>query len=325
MYCGQCGTPNHEEAGHCETCGAPLLITTGVRSCANCGASLGDNDRFCTSCGTATSGTETLEQYDASDDFGELNIDDIQLDELPDWLQGMAPTAREEPAQPQPQLPSHPPSSGDQPSPDDLPDWLRETPSVSSSDPVPAPPLSAPEPPPTAPSEGSGVDHQPADQFSLVSDEDLPDWLKALSDDDDSSSNEPAYSTPSQSGSSSGGSSQTTAVANLFEVPAISRAWMTQGRSVNQDDVSAARQEFMPLEAVSSMTTRAADEAEDRQSIWDSGPIEPAEADQETRPFTVPPDEEQEGNRRQLIVRVVILALLIIVVLLLGFVLLQGI
>jgi hypothetical protein len=311
VYCGQCGTPNHEEYGHCQTCGAPLLITTGARSCANCGASLGDHDRFCTSCGTAASDAQGSQQYDAADDFGELNIDDIQFDELPDWLQSMAPST---PAESEP---APTPSSTDQPSPEDLPDWLRETP--ATSDPVypstPGPQSSPPAMPPA--SERGRLDHQPADQFSLVSDEDLPDWLKALSDEDSDTS--PPEPQPAQASTSSP-SPRTSAVANLFEVPPVSRAWLTHGRFVDQDDVTAARQEFMPLEAVSGVSA----EQRGSQDIWESDPVEAPGEEQETRPFLLPHDSFG-GDRGKLITRIAILVLLVIVLLILGFLVLQGV
>jgi hypothetical protein len=314
VYCGQCGTPNHEESGHCETCGAPLLITTGARNCANCGASLGDHDRFCTSCGTAANGTEATQQYDAADDFGELDIDDIQFDELPDWLQSMAPSTPEES---EPAAPTQQPTT-DQPSPEDLPEWLREAPAASESvSPPIADPQSSQSATPPAREQGGQVDHQPADQFSLVSDEDLPDWLKALSDDDsDTPSPQPQPAQPAATSSSP----TTTAVANLFEVPPVSRAWLTQGRFVDQDDVTAARQEFMPLEAVSGVS------AEQREShdIWETGPVEPPGEEQETRPFLLPHDA-LGGDRGKLIARIAILVLLVIVLLILGFLVLQGV
>jgi hypothetical protein len=320
VYCGQCGTRNQDEAGHCDTCGAPLLITTGARSCGNCGAALGDHDRFCTTCGTAAAdATDSADSYDASDDFGEIDIEDIQLDELPDWLQSMAPSPQKPSEQPTSAPPSH---TGAQPDPDDLPDWLRDSPgSARHGEPHAGSAKSFTPPPPPSP---GAVSHQPADEFSLVSDEDLPDWLKALSDEDESSSTpppaQPVAARPSPSRPSG---EPTRAVANLYEVPAISRAWQTQGRSVNQEQITSARQEFAPLEVVSSVAT----EQVRRESIWDSEPEQTAEDSEETRPFVVAQEEESsEGaGRGQLIVRIIILALVVIVVLLLAFVLIQGV
>ncbi|MEX2426418.1 MAG: zinc ribbon domain-containing protein [Thermomicrobiaceae bacterium] len=303
MYCGQCGTHNHEEAGHCETCGAPLLITAGGRTCGQCGASVGDHDRFCTSCGALVSDTAATPGYDAADDFGELNIDDIQLEELPDWLQGMAPEH---------QTLGSPPS--DQPSPDDLPDWLRESPSNQShSSPSPAPERSAPPPAPAPDSR----DHQPADQFSLVSDDDLPDWLKALSDEDDDT---PVATPQPAPVSASAPDRPVTAVANLFEVPAVSRAWLHQGRSVDPSQVTSARQEFSPLEAVSGAQAAAAEPS----SIWDAAPVEHGADDESTRQFDVVDQSNPLAGRGQLIARIVILVLLVLVALVLAYVLLLG-
>lgn len=316
MYCGQCGTPNEDEAGHCVTCGAPLLITTGARTCSTCGGALGDDDRFCTTCGTQADAAQSPGTYDAADDFGELDIDDVQLDELPDWLQSMAPAPRQQPPTSQPH--------NQQPSPDDLPDWLRDMPSdepaaanqPETSD-LPSPPASQAPPPP---SDRGGVEHQPFDQFSLVSDDDLPDWLKALSDEDGDSS--ATLSQPTTQPVSGHPERQSTAVANLYDVPAVSRAWLRQGRQIDQDQVIAAREEFLPLEAFAG--TEAAEEPSGTHSIWDSGPIEPSADDEETRPFSVSQEEDSAGRGR-LIVRLVILVLLVIVALILAFVLIQGV
>jgi hypothetical protein len=307
VYCGQCGTPNQDEAGHCETCGAPLLITTGARVCGECGAALGDHDRFCTTCGAAASEAAASDGYDAADDFGELNIDDIEIDELPDWLQGMAPV--------QEHVTSERPRQSDQPTPDDLPDWLRDTPDGDDS-------LigAAPAPPPRTP-ESSSVDHQPAEEFSLLSDDDLPDWLKALSDEDDIDPSRSSTHVTAPAGPRHD-SNPSTAVANLYEVPVVSRAWLAQGRSVDQEQVTSARQEFMPLEAMSGVATVQARP----QSIWDSEPVEADGDNEETRPFAVPQEDAAESQGRgRLIVRIVILALLVIVVMLIAFLLIQGV
>ena len=316
MYCGQCGTQNQDEAGHCETCGAPLLITTGSRVCGSCGASLGDHDRFCTTCGTPAAEAAASE-YDAADDFGELDIDDIDVGELPDWLQEMAPS-RAEAAEP----PAEQSGPANQPAPDDLPDWLRDVPDTQFDQST-----SAAQSPPSPPPEPGPVSHQPAEDFSLVSDDDLPDWLKALSDDDDSSGTSvPQQAQPTTSGQRSSGQSggPTTAVANLYEVPAVSRAWLTQSRSVDPDDVTSARQEFSPLESLSSVGTEQAA----RPSIWDDQPEQPSE-DEVTQPFTVaqepePSEDAETGvSRVQLIIRIVVLVLIVIVVALLAFMLIQ--
>lgn len=325
MYCGQCGTPNNEEAGHCETCGAPLLISAGARTCGQCGASLGDHDRFCTSCGASASNGGSADVYDAADDFGELDIDEIQMDELPDWLQGMAPSTPDQP--PRASVP-------DQPSPDDLPDWLRDDKPVSSSISGPSdrgPIVPEPSPVPSVDNQ-QNMDHQPADQFSLVSEDDLPDWLKALSDDDDDS--DFATSTSASSAgvappgpSFSGGAAQpdrTRAVANLYDVPVVSRAWLAHGRQVDQSQVIAARQEFLPLDMVAGVSP---EEAQSR-SIWDAEPIDPD--DEQTRQFVVSPDESDaelasDTGRGKLIARIVILVLLVAVALLLAYVFFQGV
>jgi hypothetical protein len=304
VYCGQCGTHNHEEAGHCETCGAPLLISAGARSCGNCGALLGDNDRYCTSCGASATAALPQERYDAADDFGELDIDDIQIDDLPDWLQGMAP-----------QHSQAPPPSPDHPSPDDLPDWLRESPSAPARESAYASdlPRAAAQPQ----QEQGNLDHQPANEFSLVSDDDLPDWLKALSDEADET-DMPAPATEPVTAAAGPSQQQTMAVANLFDVPPVSRAWHSQGRFVDQNQVTAARQEFSPLEVLSVIQSEQAG----TQSIWETSPMDVSGDNQSTSPFAVA--EEGAGSTRgKLIIRVVILVLLVLIALTLAYVLLQ--
>lgn len=298
MYCGQCGTQNNEEAGHCRTCGAPLLITAGTRTCAACGGSLGDHDRFCPSCGASADDPGSSTSYDASDAFEEIDIDDIDLSELPEWLQDMA-IAQGRSASNRSQ-----PVAG-QPSPEDLPAWLRETEEgAPSRDTAPPPPAQSPP--------SSGVQHQPAELFSLVSDDDLPDWLKALGDEEPSDGAQPPATesvVPSES----------KAVALVFEVPPISRAWLTQGRRPDPSTVASAQQEFAPLEP----WTGAADEPE-QVDIWT----------QSTEPFDTQSSQGTASSEGQAepsaasggrnVFRLVLVAILLVLILTIAYVVIQG-
>jgi hypothetical protein len=144
-----------------------------------------------------------------------------------------------------------------------------------------------------------------------------PTWLKALSDDDDDEvATAPSQPTPSPVRSAD---QPSTAVANLFEIPPVSRAWHSQGRFVDQSEVMAARQEFSPLEAV---TSAVSDQTASR-SIWDAESDEQQTTDQSTSPFAFV-QSGSGADRGRLIARLVILALLLLVALVLGIVLLQS-
>jgi hypothetical protein len=295
VYCGQCGTQNNEESGNCETCGAPLLITAGTRSCAACGGSLGDHDRFCPTCGAAADDAETSETYDASDSFEEIDIDDIEISELPPWLQDMA-TSDQQPRGN---------ASGGQPSPEDLPDWLRDTEDGGESE-------SSGSLAPAQQSAPSGVQHQPAEHFSLVSDDDLPEWLKALGEEEPETvpANERATSQPP---------SEASAVALVFEVPPISRAWLTQGRRIEPSSLASAQQQFSPLDRLTGATEQSGPEG-----IWNEseeftqGPAEPPSAE----PDTDAGRAESTGGRS--VGRIVVFALLLVIILTIAYVVIQG-
>jgi hypothetical protein len=263
---------------------------------------------------TATS----VQEFDASDDFGELNLDDVQVDELPEWLRSMAPAPASQEA------PSPPGRGQDQPTPDDLPDWLREPEAGASSASSPPQASQPDEPPASAFSGHQQMDHQPADQFSLVSDDDLPDWLKELSDEDDYAPSSSSSAPTSPSRSYSGTQSTSTALANLYDVPPINRAWSTQGRHIDQDQAAAAHQEFLPLDALSSLAIQSTDAGETWEAVE---PEQMAAEDQETRPFTVAdeePEDAEAGDRGKLIARVAILVLFVIVLALLGYIIVQS-
>jgi hypothetical protein len=293
VYCGQCGTQNNEEAGSCETCGAPLLITAGSRSCASCGGSLGDHDRFCPTCGAAADDEPEAESFDATDAFEEIDINEIDISELPPWLQEMAENEEQ----------NGRPASPGQPSPEDLPDWLRESESDGSSD-------TSPSTNPTQPTASAGVQHQPAELFSLVSDEDLPDWLKALGEEESES---PRPASPATNHESS----PSTAVALVFEVPPISRAWLTQGRQVDPSSVASAQQQFSPLDPL----TGAAEHSEEA-GTWESTDGFAEESVDTTPTRTESAPTQRAGGRN--IARIVMFALLLVIILTVAYVIIQG-
>jgi hypothetical protein len=292
VYCGQCGTQNNDEAGHCETCGAPLLITAGMRTCAACGANLGDHDRFCPTCGASADSVRAPASFIANDAFDEIDIDDIDITELPPWLREMAP--------------GHVASTGhqasSQPTPDDLPEWLRDE--YSGGEPAEA------TPPPAQSGSARGVQHQPADTFSLVSDDDLPDWLKAVGEEE--IEQEP---TPHPTESQPAGESR--AVALVFEVPPISRAWSTHGRKIDPSRVASAQQDFSPLAPVSGRVSR-----QEEDDIWSKTQRfehQPAE-----KPASDVEADGAQGKKRGTL-RVVALVILLVFLLLLVYVFVQGV
>ena len=303
MYCGQCGTRNNDEAGTCESCGSPLLISAGARNCESCGGSIGDTDQFCPSCGHPA--TSTSQTYDADDSFDSISADDIQLDELPDWLRDMAG--------PQDQPGQEGVASG-QAEPDDLPAWLQDPEGGSSPDVSAGPAHSG---------RSSEIQHQPAEQFSLVGDEDLPEWLRALGDDE-SSSEQPPEPASASSSSWSSEPSDSRAVATLFDIPPVTRAWLEHGRVPNPEQIAAARQEFEALSV-------AAGRPEEQPLLAESRPAETIDWEQTTGAANDSTNESSSSGLRladggvSRIVKLVVLAILIVILLALLFLLFQEI
>jgi hypothetical protein len=300
VYCGQCGSENNEEAGTCAVCGAPLLITAGARACQSCGASLGDNDQFCPSCGAPALEEAPEQVYSAEDAFGSIDPDDIVIDDLPEWLREMAPGQ---------ETPDETPASDSGPELEDLPDWLRETDSADQESPDTEHTPTQPQIPPSPSSQG--VHHQPAEQFSLVSEDDLPEWLRALGDDEPA---EPSSAEPQAT------TEETRSVAMIFEVPQVSRAWMSEGRRTDPDVIAAAREEFSSLGATVAVPSRSAETP-------DSPEPEQDDHDQPTEPIAdVGGEVDQEGSRLPIgmIAKVATLIVLLIIVGVLAFIFIQG-
>jgi hypothetical protein len=77
------------------------------------------------------------------------------------------------------------------------------------------------------------------DSFSFLSEDDLPEWLRALGDDE--------LSVPQPE--SRAVATQIAEPAPAAVVPAVSRAWLSRPRSVDQAIPDAAASDFTPLEA----------------------------------------------------------------------------
>jgi hypothetical protein len=289
VFCGQCGTENSRDARECVVCGSPLTIQIGGGTCDTCGAVVGADDRYCRSCGERIEQDEISGPPQPGASFGDDDLSDIELSALPDWLRDLAPSEA---------LPGQNSYAGAPPSPNDLPDWLREV--GESLDDAPAGPL------PSVSSIGS-AHHQPPAQFELVSDDDLPDWSKALGDDD-TYEPERVPSLPFEPRS-------TKSVAVLAQVPAVSRAWLRQGRSLDLSSAEEAKREFAPLH---SMQADAPAREPRASTTTEFTPL--------SQPDTEPRGASEEGAApaRRSRVRIFTLALLIAVILLLTYVVIQS-
>jgi hypothetical protein len=289
VFCGQCGTENSKDARECVVCGSSLTIQIGGGTCDTCGAAVGADDRYCRSCGEIIEQDESSRLAQPGASFGDDDLSDVELSALPDWLRDLAPS--EVPA-------GQNSTASSSPSPDDLPDWLREI-GASLDD---EPPGSS-----TSVTSMGPVHHQPAAQFELVSDDDLPDWLKALGDDD---SDEPERSPFRQSEARPSNS-----VAVLALVPAVSRAWLRQGRSIDLSSAEDARREFAPLHSMQDDLPAREPRA---STTTEFTPV----SQPDTAPQGTP--EQVSAQARRSRVRIFTLALLIVVILLLTYVVIQS-
>lgn len=222
MYCAQCGTSNQPGGETCELCGAPLSPRSGPDECPSCHAPVSTYDRFCQGCGAPLGTVDASQHFEPGPSFVDDQALLVNPSELPPWLRDLAAAS----PPPAPQAPAAEPD-------EKLPDWLRATRS-SAHEPLPA----DPEPPLE---EVTPVEALPlGDEFSLIGDEDLPEWLRALGDEEPAMSAAPG---PDASGPRSA------APAAVLDVPSVSRAWLTTPRAIDPNLDAAARPDFFPAEA----------------------------------------------------------------------------
>lgn len=300
MYCAECGTANATGAETCEICGSPLGPASGDRMCHACGAPVSETDRFCRTCGQSQSGAEAA-RYEPGPSF----IDDstLQADplELPPWLREMTPsdfggvdgfpgTAAASVAQS-----------------DTLPPWLDAAPPANGSSDSVGHQHSAPWPAP----EDRANDEQAA-SFSLISEDDLPEWLRALGDQEIEAEPAPPRLTTTNGASSS-------APPATLVAPTISRAWLSRPRAVEHETVDEVAADFVPVEA------SARPEPARAMPTPAGTPAEPVVAAPETPATTVSTPSVESAKPAPRGMRLVLLSAIVVVIVILAFYLLSSV
>jgi hypothetical protein len=298
VFCSQCGTENSRNDTYCIVCGSSLRMAGDGGPCVHCSARLSSDARYCSSCGESVAEPDDRDTLFAGPSFDADNLEDVDLADLPDWLRDLAPRDDHRPSAP---------VSPSQPTPDDLPDWLRDT----GDDDIQLEDFSE------TPSTVDPVHHHPAAEFELVSDDELSDWLTTLGDEDGGDGDHVITSAPYDSGAREPVAASSNAVALLAEAPAVSRAWLREGRMVATAVADEARRDFAPLQSLE--TEQPTHQASDVETIRFPTTM-PAEV-------TMPIPEETGSStsfwtRHRM--RLVTLALFLIVVLLLAFLLIQS-
>ncbi len=290
MYCAECGTANSVGAETCEVCGSPLGPSTGDKTCHACGAPINENDRFCRSCGQSQSGADAG-RFEPGPSFVDDSNLDVEASELPPWLRDMtlAKTQREN---------GHLAASAavvDQS--ETLPGWMDSTTNGSGNGNGYKPAAYAP---PASSGPSAPVD-EPAESFSLISEDDLPEWLRALGDQ------EFEETTPSPAPMTSRAATPPTVAAST---PTITRAWLSRPREVGTESAGDVASDFAPLETgpTASLARRPTHQTDELTLPQD-------EAQQGSEPRVVVEETDQTNNNR---VRLVMLSVVIVLVVILG-------
>ncbi|HET9016079.1 MAG TPA: zinc ribbon domain-containing protein [Thermomicrobiaceae bacterium] len=280
MYCAQCGTSNQTGGETCEVCGAPMSARSGPETCPSCHELISTYDRYCQSCGAPLGAADAAGQFEPGPSFVDDEPLQVNPTELPPWLRDLATS--EPPA----------PTVAEQGPTENLPDWLR---AARSQSPAQAD---------TEPEVGGTQTATPAatppfslsDEFSLIGDEDLPEWLRALGDE------EPPAPVSAVADS---GTARQLAAAAVLDVPSVSRAWLTAPRAIDPDAEATARPDFFPLEPEPNVVPSTASVTE--QVVLPEPEPAPMAA---TAPVSTP---AADRTRR---IRILLLVLIILVVLL---------
>ncbi len=288
MYCAECGTANSIGAETCEVCGSPLGPSSGEKTCHACGAPINDNDRFCRSCGQSQSGADAG-RFEAGPSFVDDSNLEIDPGELPPWLREMtiAKTQKEN---------GHlAASAAVVEQSESLPSWMDSTTNGNGTGRRPAPYA------PTASSGPSAPVDEPAESFSLISEDDLPEWLRALGDQ------EFEETTPSPVPVSSRSATPQNVATST---PTISRAWLSRPREVGTESTGDVAADFAPLETgpTANLTRRQTPQT-DELSLGQT------EIHEEATPRVVVEESDQTNNRRM---RWVMLSVVLLLVVILG-------
>lgn len=224
MYCSQCGTENRTDVETCTLCGSPLTPRSGPETCSACGGPVDAYDRFCAQCGAALPSAPPG-PYTPGPSFEDDDLSDLNVSELPPWLQDLAPQNGASAPEPEP-MPM-------QAEPDEstLPEWLVAA--RSTGDVSPAPGLEAPA------ADAASAAGEALGAFSLVGEDDLPEWLRVLGDEESaaaSADDKVVRDAPASS------------PAAVAAVPSVSRAWLARPRAVDAESAAEARRAFVPVD-----------------------------------------------------------------------------
>lgn len=227
MYCAECGTANPIGAETCEVCGSPLGPSSGNVQCHVCSAPMDEHDRFCRACGQSQSGVGAG-RFEPGPSFVDDSSLEVNPSELPPWLRDMTQAASQNGN-------GHATSSTPVSEPaNSIPPWLDSTQAVNGAKHMSP---STAEQARTIPVQRSD---EPAESFSLITEDDLPEWLRALGDQEfesDQQSIQPAASV----------SAFTSPLATV--APTISRAWLSRTRDTESESSETIAADFEPLES----------------------------------------------------------------------------
>lgn len=291
MYCAECGTANQAGAETCEVCGSPLGPSTGGMNCHVCGAPVDEHDRFCRACGQSQSGADAG-RFEPGPSF----VDDSNLEanpaELPPWLREMTESSAQVKNGHVTNTPTSVAEHGDS-----LPPWLDSAgPTNGSSESFPAssqPSWSAPAQPAV----------ESAESFSLISEDDLPEWLRALGDQEIETEEPVAHPLPT---------SQSPQALASTSAPTISRAWLSRSRDTAVETVDEVAADFEPLESGPTVAPK-------RRTAPQTDELTPFEMQEEEVAPAIVNEAQQIERPTSSRVRVLMLSIVIILVVILAY------
>ncbi|MGA7670926.1 MAG: zinc ribbon domain-containing protein [Nitrolancea sp.] len=290
MYCAECGTANPIGAETCEVCGSPLGASSGDMNCHVCGAPVEEHDRFCRACGQSQSGA-AAGRFEPGPSFVDDSALQVDPTELPPWLRDMTVSASQNGNGHET---IHAPASD---ASDNLPPWLDSAPPANGTG-RGAPQMSQPSW--SAPAQPHV---ESAETFSLISEDDLPEWLRALGDQEFETEQPPI-----QTASPISASPQPVATI----APTVSRAWLSRSRDIEpqpeEEDVAG---DFEPLESGPTAGLK-------RKTAPQTDELSPLDVDESVQPMNREPDQEPSKSNPAR-VRVLMFSIVVLLVVVLGY------
>jgi hypothetical protein len=250
---------------------------------------MSETDRFCRACGQSQSGA-TAGRYEPGPSFVDDSLLQVDPIELPPWLREMTAASADGPE-------SFGGSTSSAVAQNDvLPTWLdAATPTNGASSP-------AGRANPGLPKSAARPNEESMAEFSLISEDDLPEWLRALGDQEFELDPTPA---PSTNG----------VVANVppttIVAPTIRRAWLNRPRTVESETAEQVASDFAPIEANASVG------AIRRATSTSSAPATSIDATQSlpvTAPAPVATEKKMDSRRMRLVSLSVLVVILVLIV-----------